>query len=56
MLRERRHRWPHRPNPHVVVSQITATDPGGPPASTAFFHGLYAAGPTRRTTVPTPST
>ncbi|MCP2314651.1 site-specific integrase [Kitasatospora paracochleata] len=43
MLHERHHRWPLCPNPHLIVSQITAADPTGPPACSGFFYDLYTA-------------
>ncbi|WP_406386171.1 hypothetical protein [Streptomyces sp. NBC_01618] len=32
-LRERAERWPRSSNPHLIVTQVTAVDPTGPPVS-----------------------
>ncbi|UXY26070.1 hypothetical protein [Streptomyces sp. HUAS TT20] len=32
-LRERAERWPRSTNPHLIVTQVTAVDPNGPPVS-----------------------
>jgi len=43
MLRERHRRWPRCSNPHLIVSQITASDPAGPAVSTALFREIFTA-------------
>lgn len=32
-LRARAERWPRSTNPHLIVTQVTAVDPNGPPVS-----------------------